>query len=847
MKKIYKSLMALAAALLLVPSAFAQTELPVQYQHEKYLKNEKGTIGYNKYLVSNTPDAEGYYTLRIENFVTGTIDSHAVPTDFVLVLDNSGSMHYDYRRTGYTMPKYLSVAGNQTFYGNAPLLIEENGGGENGYVLGYRYAFVSGSYKGAGSNYVSTDAFANEGSIPSQGCRYYYYEDPAPTVEKDLTGYYYIYHKRINVDGAYHNNLCIRVDGVEKYLWDTSLHDEPNTGIPDLGTNPGAGDDRIIYTGKNIWRPLQRREALINAVETFVTQIKAENDKDQWEEGVVKHQVAIVAFGSNYRTGSNATGTTPTTTVFSNYDSYTKVIRDFTEVSDPSVFTSTMTNTMQFRGSTYIDYGVTLGRMLFEQLQAQEGMGPKTDAGGVNRNKVMIVLTDGEPSGHTTASGGSGGMGTINETLVQGKKVKAERKTNNGSEIDGKIYTIDLQCVNNSKIFLGHLSSNYIKGSQTAKTGGWGSTGYYNGDSADDGDVADADGFYRDASNTDLSEIFSSIASANTGETKQMVAVDAMSDDFVIPFGTTDVDKVKIYTAQCIGTKEIDGEEYLAFAREVPAPSREAVSHLWVPRVVGTGEEATTEWVDLGDPNPSDIDGTTRSPKITFSVSNDGKKIILKGFNYSEYYCGIDTDPDHTEGPAANERQMAADDPNAAYADPENKYRGFKMIFEFPIALDPDALGGVNVPTNDVGASGLFISGEDGNPIGDPEVNYPTPNLPVPVKLIIQKTGLKPGESANFTVQRKRREGNTATWEDFTTFVLTGDATKTPEVRIINLDPAYFYKVKEGNWSWAYEGVSQEYSTETTGAKNPIVFNNTPEDETPKHAEAKADNKLKSW
>ena len=31
------------------------------------------------------------------------------------------------------------------------------------------------------------------------------------------------------------------------------------------------------------------------------------------------------------------------------------------------------------------------------------------------------------------------------------------------------------------------------------------------------------------------------------------------------------------------------------------------------------------------------------------------------------------------------------------------------------------------------------------------------------------------------------------------------------------------------------------------GAKNPIVFENTPKDDTPKHAEAKADNTLKSW
>ena len=78
------------------------------------------------------------------------------------------------------------------------------------------------------------------------------------------------------------------------------------------------------------------------------------------------------------------------------------------------------------------------------------------------------------------------------------------------------------------------------------------------------------------------------------------------------------------------------------------------------------------------------------------------------------------------------------------------------------------------------------------------------------------------------------------------TFVLTGGAS-IPEIRIPNLDPAYYYKVKEGNWSWAYEGVSPEYSTENPSVKNPIVFENNPIPKTPNHAEAKATNKMQTW
>ena len=54
MKKIYKSLMILAAALTLPLMLNAQTATPPKY---KYDSNKH--VGYNKYLVSDTPDENG--------------------------------------------------------------------------------------------------------------------------------------------------------------------------------------------------------------------------------------------------------------------------------------------------------------------------------------------------------------------------------------------------------------------------------------------------------------------------------------------------------------------------------------------------------------------------------------------------------------------------------------------------------------------------------------------------------------------------------------------------------------------------------------------------------------------
>ncbi len=841
MKKIYKGILALAASLILVPVAFSQTDLPVQYQHEKYLLNEKGTIGYNKYLVSDTPNVDGEYTLRIENFVTGTVGNYALPTDFVMVLDNSSSMLYDYRivpKTG--MPQFVSKADNDLNH----YIVKDDG--YHGFTqCAYSDIYKEGSYGEAGAGGMLWEhTFANEmytGGVGTDDIsRYYYYED---TANPGNTGYYYIYHKKVN--GEY-RNLCIRLkDGNEKYLYGTTLHDDANRDVENINY-----DYKIIYTG-DLWRPIQRREKLFQAVDAFVTQIKEENDKDQWAPNVTKHQLAIVAFGNGYEGGSvdkamNQTGEYDE--VFSNNS---KVIKRFSEVVNVADFREAMRNTMNFLGSTYIDLGMTLGRKLFENLQAQEGMEPVNESGVKNRNKVMIFLTDGQPSSHNTASGWTGSYGVIKESLKEATKVKTLRLADphmpsaavNENGICGTIFCVDLFKTEKTQIFLEHLSSNYPQSDQSNTSGACGLDGYSGTELTPESSCI----FYRDATATDLTDVFLRIAEATTGVIDQMVAVDVMADGFLIPFTTDDVDKVKIYTAECIGEKRIDGKDYLAFAKEVEAPDRAPIAHLWVPRIVNN----TTVWVDLGNPSPRDIDGTEDVPVISFSVSTDGKKIIMKGFNYSELFCGIDPDETHTTGANKNSHQVADDDLNIDYFD--ESYRGYKLIFEFPIVMnfDAGALGGESVPTNIVDQSGLYLSDSNGNPIGDGVVHYPTPNLTIPVRLVIQKTGLQPGESANFTVQRKLRTDTGDTYVDFTTFVLTGDASKTPEVRIINLDPAYYYKVKEGNWSWAYENVSQEYYTTDPNdnpiAKNPIVFKNKPENDTPKHAEAKATNVLKNW
>ena len=842
--------MTLAAALLLVPTAFAQTDSDPN--HEKYLLDEDKGIGYNKYLTSRTPDENGYYTLRIENFITGEVKQTALPTDFVLVIDNSGSMYYDYRPYGLTnRPNRIpltdeGLAENSNEKLLLPYLVEGYGVSDvsvnfqpytgMSYIYEYQLSTVGAQANTDTPRYFYQSVF-DEGTnygVTNKTTRYYRYED---STNPSNNGYYKILRRNVN---GYRNLLIRLADGTPRYLYGNSLQTSPNTTI--------NADNKIIYTGGNVYHVKSRKEALMEGAQAFINTIAEQNAiTDQWKAGETKHQLSIVSFSVGYADGT-ASITEYTSALPAND---TKVIKSFGEVDDASTWYDYIKNRMSFRGGqTCIDYGVNLAKMLLTDLQTDAKFAPLNGTGDVKRKKVVVVFTDGEPYDERNPRRN---FFQITYPCIQYAKTIKEVGP---GKLNGRIYTIDLCMSNSTEDFLGHLSSNYPKADCSLTSGNY-SAGKFNGKMIPltQADVTTTEWrylknetkavYYKNTKDGDLSSVFSSIASDNIGAmTSSLVAVDVMSDDFTLPFTSDDTDKVTMYTAQCIGKKSIDGKEYLAFAEPVKVSERPALRALWVLRPAAAGSDEKV-WVNLGQDNDIDIDNRMKFEVIKETDPATGeeknKSIVVSGFDYADLWCGHDGDHENT-------RQIETTDPNFDYQ--LDGYRGFKMIFEFPIKIDENALGGVDVPTNDWAHSGLYQADGQGNPQGDPEVNYPTPDLPVPVRLVIKKTGLKPGESANFTVQRRTRvEGSE--WEDYTTFVLTGDANNTPEVRIINLNPNYFYKVKEENWSWAYTNVHPEYTTEPDAQgktiSNPIVFENDPIPTPPPHAEAKATNKMTTW
>ena len=407
-------------------------------------------------------------------------------------------------------------------------------------------------------------------------------------------------------------------------------------------------------------------------------------------------------------------------------------------------------------------------------------------------HKFVVVFTDGEPRkkvGNSTDI--ENFYSIVSNAMADANLIKRT------SGINAEIFTMGLAPTTVSTNFLQYLSSMYVD-PVTVTSASSGTAANYSGTRNSDTTTK----FYQDDATADFSAIFSEIAEHISEGSTTVVNIDLVADSFKLPDGA-DASRVKAYTAQCTGEN--------SWGSLVAAPSRGNVN-VWV-RIPLT--DGTYNWVRKS----MDIDNG-----ITASVDTQNGKVTVGGFDYQTLWCGKD--------------------------DVHGGYHGYKLVFDFPIVVKDNALGGIDVPTNKP-TSGLYPVDPEGNVDEDnPIIFYPIPDLDLPIKLIIQKAGLAKGESASFTIERRKMDGSDS-WTVFTSFVLTGTGTTTnPEVRFLNLDASYYYRVAETGWSWSYESAPPTHtSTENIDPRleNPIIFTNTPKTtDVPKHAEAKAVNTMKS-
>lgn len=438
-------------------------------------------------------------------------------------------------------------------------------------------------------------------------------------------------------------------------------------------------------------------------------------------------------------------------------------------------------------------------------------------------NRTVVMFTDGEPGG----SGFSAESGyTTAETAIS-------TSTSIKSSYSAKVFTVGVFTstpADDSDVtkYLDGVSSNYTSASATHtwrnNRGSLTVTGTLNTDGVD---------YSKDASGTvDLTSIFKDIASASGGSTEQIGATtqvqDYVSNSFALP----------------IDTSEMTDEEIQA----------------WVDANVIVSTAAALSETSWGTP--------VAYTAATKTLDPDTKSVVVTGFDYSK----DDTKTGQGDG---NWVGIRVPDPQDLS---KNFWAGKKLIIEFKIIADAAATGGVGSATN-TSDSGVYKYNEETGKYE--KINtFDVPHETLPVNVVIQKDGLRKGESATFEIKRIRPKGwnkDGATieekmanveynlinkplpytddlsvedktgkgetgWYTFTKVILTNTTDtdgKAVSKTLLSLDPNYVYVVVEDDWGWAYR-TSGEGGVQTTSTVeiNPFKFTNEEKTGVIKHAEA---------
>ena len=744
MKTIYKYIVLSTVTLACGLYAAAQNLPEGTYEGQNGIAYRKSST-----LKSGTTDT---YIVNLDTFVYGevTVETKAVPADIVLVLDVSGSMNEHMFTAPYT------ARSSQNYSFNSVYSLDDD------EAIFYRY--TDGNYYRVFYDYVE---------------RYY-----------SGSGYYYF-------------RLYFEVDGTKYYLTRSGGSNTITTTAP---TNVTGLNDRIwtgvLYNGTSSGTKIDK---LKTAVGAFIDKIRHndlyEDDTDDHrrvdEHGnptSLGNQISIVKFAAaTYYNSSTTASIAPGnhyvrvydnngTIGFVNYSTSlgnnqnancTEVLASFTptaELSDVNSLKADV-NALQAAGQTASDLGMNLARLLLESIKDT-----RTES-----SKTVVFFTDGEPTHNGIGFSGSSGSYVADGTTVASNTIGYSRTIKNTYE--AQVFTVGVfsnlgSNATNVANFMNYTSSNYPNALNMSQPGN---------------PVAEGKRvYYQNASNADLTAIFTTIAqsSGGSGNTQvsgsSAVTVDVVASSFSLPANITAND-ITVTVAPCTG---FDDENHANYKEDV-----------------GEGKERL--YLTFGTAKAPEDYGL---PNITPVVDPEHNMVTTSGFDFSANWCG--------------------NDPSDANTSTYKPWRGYKQTISFEIKLREEAVGGPNVVTNDE-KSGIYVNGE-------PVATFNRPTVKIPVSLWIKKKGLLGEDSAVFNVQYAKYQAGVdpidlpnSAWKSFTKVIVNSNSPKDsddyPIVKLVGLDPDYFYRIKEDAWAWTYNyvdgGIQYAFGEDQ---QNPFVFDNTP-------------------
>ena len=607
-----------------------------------------------------TANNDGSYTITLEAFATGskviTEQKTDIPTDIVLVIDQSGSMKDPIG--GYTYTAYRKGSGwnSRNYHNEEYYPLRHNGGSENLWhkLNNNEYIAVSVEQKMV---YTAISGWSNRKYHDNQNSLYCLVSGEYKSVTVKREGHVFSADEYwYTVDGQQilyttgddsipnFAQYAPLYQSVKKYIYSYTLNGA--TTVIEESFGDGSSPDTQFYRRDYSSSAGDTRlNALKNAATTFANAVAAKAAGEDGDINApadnVNHRIAVVGFASGQRyNGTNYNYNNTEVFVGSNQYRYGTAAQGQYGNAFQNMNTSTgvgnvsaSIEALSADGGTLTNLGLEMGNGIF---------GANPIAEGEKRNRVVIVFSDGVPgwSGYDSD--------TANSAIAQAGTAK--------NTYGATVYTIG--------IFPGAdaTSAGNQNGNETEKAN------WFMQRVSSNTQYPQSPSYYLSAADAGtLNSIFQQISNqietggAETTLGSETVVKDIISPYFTLPAGTT-ASGIRIDTYACTGK---DGNTYT--------------------------------W-----------SGTSGGPSGA-TATVDGDQVSVTGFDFSENWCGTETD-----------------------AQGNSTVRGNKLVISFEVSPKSGFLGGNEVITN--ASAGIYENGSAQTPVmtfEQPKVNVPIQDVTV--------------------------------------------------------------------------------------------------------------------
>jgi len=697
-------------------SLYNMKNLSLMARNVQLFNAEPADTDGNGLIISKDVSApvDGVYTITLEAYVTGNVEikRQSMPTDIILVLDQSGSMDDTMGGNGYF--EYTNTAANA-------------------YGSNYNHPYRDNLYIKNGNDYVKVTITPNTATTG-----YYVHKNYGGQAETN--NFYNDYSRRNNLyyyDGTDYYKVTVtrgdyeQVNGewTRKYTYTYTKNGQPETlatsygdttdpeltlyGIstqatyesytftPEGGTGVTYGSTESLngkgyyYYGTDTRTKLQ---ILKDTVTDFAEAVEADangTDGIRGTEDDVDHHLAIVGFGSGDLISNQSNSDYLNTELFvggTQYQysgsgislQYANALQDMNTAVGVNNIMASIAD-LDGDGGTYVDLGIEMANNIWAAKTSNgTDFSRYVDGdGNVIRNRVVIVFTDGAPGyngeWNNNSYGSSGDAKAVAEEALEEAKVT---KNTYGATVytigifsgaDASITvspdkkSVTLVKDDNSNKFMHYLSSNYTPAADVTPSMTTPGTQTFPKDT--DGNFT-GDSYYLSAGDSAaLGEIFDKISTSISGSSNSQLTSTTVVKDIISPYF------------------------------KLPAGASENSIVVTTEKRTYNETDKTYGWLSEGALTDA-------------SINIDDKTIDVSGFDFKANYV------------ATTARKETESSENI-------DFYGRKLVIEIPIVVEPDFLGGNNVPTNGA-LSGVYESSDAEEPVEAFEV----PDVDVALKKI---------------------------------------------------------------------------------------------------------------